>query len=114
MLTTFNEIDMTAVEDLRTRQQERFKKVHGVGLGLMSLFARASVLALKQFSILNARLEGDDIVYHDYMNLSIAISTDRGLVVPVLHNVEMLSLAKIEQEIKRVAAEEAHARRDLR
>jgi 2-oxoglutarate dehydrogenase E2 component (dihydrolipoamide succinyltransferase) len=104
MLTTFNEIDMTTVEDVRARHQERFKQAHGVGLGLMSFFARASVLALKQFPILNARLDGDDIVYHDHANLGIAVSTNRGLVVPVLHNVETLSLAHIEKEIKRLAA----------
>jgi 2-oxoglutarate dehydrogenase E2 component (dihydrolipoamide succinyltransferase) len=104
MLTTFNEIDMTAVQDVRKRHQEDFQKAHGVSLGIMSFFARAAVLALKQFPILNASLDGNDIVYHDYVHLGIAVSTDRGLVVPVLRNCQSLSLARIEGEIKRVAA----------
>jgi 2-oxoglutarate dehydrogenase E2 component (dihydrolipoamide succinyltransferase) len=103
MLTTFNEIDMTAVESLRARNQERFKEAHGVSLGLMSFFARASVLALKHFPALNAQIEGETIVYYDYVHLGIAVSTERGLVVPVLHHAEEMSFARIEQEIKRAA-----------
>jgi 2-oxoglutarate dehydrogenase E2 component (dihydrolipoamide succinyltransferase) len=104
MLTTFNEVDMTAVQELRREHQERFKKAHGFSLGLVSFFAWASALALKQFPILNAQLDGHDIVYHDHVHLGVAVSTERGLVVPVLRNVESLSLPRIEAEIKRVAA----------
>jgi 2-oxoglutarate dehydrogenase E2 component (dihydrolipoamide succinyltransferase) len=103
MLTTFNEIDMTAVQEVRQRNQEEFKKAHGVSLGLMSFFARASVLALKHHPALNARIEGSDIVYFDHVHLGIAVSTERGLVVPVLRDAESMSFAKIEQEIKRAA-----------
>jgi 2-oxoglutarate dehydrogenase E2 component (dihydrolipoamide succinyltransferase) len=104
MLTTFNEIDMTAVQELRAEHQERFKQVHGISLGLVSFFAWASALALKQFPVLNAQLDDNDIVYHDHVHLGVAVSTGRGLVVPVLRNVESLSLPRIEAEIKRVAA----------
>jgi 2-oxoglutarate dehydrogenase E2 component (dihydrolipoamide succinyltransferase) len=104
MLTTFNEIDMTAVQELRAENQDRFKKTHGFSLGLVSFFAWAAALALKQFPILNAQLDGNDIVYHDHVHLGVAVSTERGLVVPVLRNVQSLSLPRIEAEIKRVAA----------
>src|SRR5690606_11634532 len=104
MLTTFNEIDMTAVLDLRRRHGQRFAEAHGVSLGLMSWFAQASVLALQNFPIVNASLDGDDIVYHQYVHLGIAVSTERGLVVPVLRHVERMSLARIEAEIERLAA----------
>jgi 2-oxoglutarate dehydrogenase E2 component (dihydrolipoamide succinyltransferase) len=103
MLTTFNEIDMTAVQELRARHQEGFKKAHGVSLGLMSFFARASVLALKHFPAINAQIEGNDILYFEHVHLGIAVSTERGLVVPVLQHAEAMSFAKIEQEIKRAA-----------
>jgi 2-oxoglutarate dehydrogenase E2 component (dihydrolipoamide succinyltransferase) len=103
ILTTFNEIDMTQVMDLRAKYKERFQEVHGVGLGLMSFFARAVVLSLREFPRVNACIEGDDVVYHDYVNLGIAVSTDRGLAVPVLRHVESMGLAKIELEIKRMA-----------
>jgi 2-oxoglutarate dehydrogenase E2 component (dihydrolipoamide succinyltransferase) len=104
MLTTFNEIDMTAVLKLREQQKEEFQKLHGVSLGLMSFFSRAAVLALKHFPVINAWIDGDDIVYHDHVHLGIAVNTERGLVVPVLRNAEGLSFAQIEREIKRVAA----------
>jgi 2-oxoglutarate dehydrogenase E2 component (dihydrolipoamide succinyltransferase) len=104
MLTTFNEIDMTAVQELRARYKERLMADHGVSLGLVSLFARATVLALEKLPVVNAQIDGDDIVYHDHVNLGIAVSTDRGLLVPVLHNAERLSIVRIEQEIKRLAA----------
>jgi len=104
LLSTFNEIDMTAVQELRARHGHQFKETHGVSLGLMSFFARASVLALKQFPVLNAMIDGNDVVYHEHVHLGIAVSTDRGLVVPVLRNVESMSFARIEQEIKRAAA----------
>jgi 2-oxoglutarate dehydrogenase E2 component (dihydrolipoamide succinyltransferase) len=103
MLTTFNEIDMTTVLELRARHQERFTELHGVPLGLMSFFVRAAAVALKQFPMLNAEIDGSDIVYHDHVHLGVAVSTERGLVVPVLRNVETMSFPQIETEIKRVA-----------
>jgi 2-oxoglutarate dehydrogenase E2 component (dihydrolipoamide succinyltransferase) len=104
ILTTFNEIDLSEVMELRARHKERFEKLHGVGLGFMSFFVKATTLALKAFERVNAALDGDDIVYHDYVHMGIAVSTDRGLAVPVLRNVEKMSFAKIEAEIKRLAA----------
>jgi 2-oxoglutarate dehydrogenase E2 component (dihydrolipoamide succinyltransferase) len=103
MLTTFNEIDMTAVQELRRQHGEKFKEVHGVGLGFMSFFARASALALKHFPVLNAMIDEDSIVYHDHVHVGVAVSTERGLVVPVLRNVEGMSFARSESEIKRAA-----------
>ena len=103
MLTTFNEIDLSAVVELRKRHKERFQEVHGVSLGFMSFFSRAVVLALREFEDVNASIEGTDIVYHDYVHLGIAVSTDRGLLVPVLRHAEHMSMAQIESEIKRLA-----------
>jgi 2-oxoglutarate dehydrogenase E2 component (dihydrolipoamide succinyltransferase) len=103
ILTTFNEVDLSEVMALRGKYKERFQEVHGVGLGLMSFFARAVVLALKEFPRVNAQLEGDDVVYFNHVHLGIAVSTDRGLAVPVLRNVDQMSFAKIESEIKRLA-----------
>ena len=103
MLTTFNEVDMSQVLELRERYKEQFQKTYGVSLGLMSFFARAIALALKEFPVVNAFIEGDEIVFHDHVHLVIAVSTDRGLVVPVLRNVEDLSFSRIESEIKRMA-----------
>src|SRR5438128_1060888 len=103
ILTTFNEIDMQAVMDLRSKYKERFQEIHGVGLAFMSFFARASALALKEFPRVNASIEGDDVVYHNYVHLGIAVSTDRGLAVPVMRHAEQLSFARIEQEVKRLA-----------
>ncbi len=104
ILTTFNEIDLTAVSALRTRYKERFQEVYGVGLGFMSFFARAAVLALREFPRVNGRIDGTDVVYHNFVNLGIAVSTERGLIVPVLRNAESMSFARIEAEIKRLAA----------
>jgi 2-oxoglutarate dehydrogenase E2 component (dihydrolipoamide succinyltransferase) len=103
ILTTFNEADLTSIIELRAKFKERFQEVHGVGLGFMSFFARACVLALKEFPKLNAFIEGDDVVYHQFVHLGIAVSTDRGLAVPVLRHAEKMSFAKIEAEIKRLA-----------
>jgi 2-oxoglutarate dehydrogenase E2 component (dihydrolipoamide succinyltransferase) len=103
MLTTFNEVDMTAVLELRQRYKQRFQETHGVTLGLTSFFARACAQALLQFPIVNASIEGEEILYYPYVHLGIAVSTERGLVVPVLRNVEKLSVARIELEIKRMA-----------
>lgn len=103
MLTTFNEIDMTLIGELRSRHKSRFEQSHGVALGIVSFFARACVLALRDYPALNAEIDGTDIVYHQHVNLGIAVSTDRGLVVPVLHAVEAMSFGQIEGEIKRTA-----------
>ncbi len=103
MLTTFNEIDMSAVMELRARYKERFAEVHGVSLGFMSFFSRAAVLALREFPAVNAQIDGTDIIYNDYVNLGIAVSTERGLLVPVLRRAEEMSMAQIETEIKRLA-----------
>ena len=103
ILTTFNEVDMSAVMSLRAKYKERFSELHGVSLGFMSFFARAVVQALREFPRVNAFIDGDDLVYHNYVNLGIAVSTDRGLTVPVLQHAEAMSFAKVEAEIKRLA-----------
>jgi len=103
MLTTFNEVDLGEVMSLRKRHKERFAEKHGVSLGLMSFFSRATILALQEFPQVNAGIEGGDIVYHDYVNLGIAVSSERGLLVPVLRRADLLSMAQIEGEIKRLA-----------
>ena len=103
ILTTFNEIDMSATMALRKRYKERFEKVHGVALGFMSLFGRACALALGEMPIVNASIEGDDIVYHRHVHLGIAVGTPRGLVVPVVRNAESLSIAGLEKAIGELA-----------
>jgi 2-oxoglutarate dehydrogenase E2 component (dihydrolipoamide succinyltransferase) len=104
MLTTFNEVDMKPVMDLRSRYKEQFKEKYGVGLGFMSFFTKAVCTALKEFPAVNASIDGDEIVYHDYCDVSIAVSTPRGLVVPVIRNAESLSMNQVEAEIARLAA----------
>jgi 2-oxoglutarate dehydrogenase E2 component (dihydrolipoamide succinyltransferase) len=99
MLTTFNEIDLTNVIALRNRYKEPFEKEHGVKLGFMSFFVKASVEALKKFPVVNASIEGNDIVYHDYFDVGIAVSSERGLMVPVLRDADQLSFAQIEGSI---------------
>jgi 2-oxoglutarate dehydrogenase E2 component (dihydrolipoamide succinyltransferase) len=99
ILTTFNEIDMRPVQELRGRYQERFQKEHGVKLGFMSFFVKAACQSLKQFPGVNASVEGRDIVYHDYYDIGVAVSSERGLVVPVLRNADQLSFAEIEKMI---------------
>jgi len=103
MLTTFNEVDMSAVLALREKWKDRFEKTHGVGLGFLSFFARAVSAAMRDLPIINAQIDGSDIVHNDDLHLSIAVSTERGLLVPVLRRVQEMSFAKIESEIKRVA-----------
>ncbi len=103
ILTTFNEIDMSATIELRKRHKERFQKAHGIGLGFMSLFARASVFALRELPIVNASIEGEDIVYHRQVHLGIAVGTPRGLVVPVVRNADGLSIAGLEKAIAELA-----------
>ncbi len=99
ILTTFNEIDMSAVMSLRSQYKADFEKSHGVKLGFMSFFARASVEALKRYPEANASIEGTDIIYHGYYDIGVAVSSSRGLVVPVLRNVDTLSMASIEKHI---------------
>jgi 2-oxoglutarate dehydrogenase E2 component (dihydrolipoamide succinyltransferase) len=99
ILTTFNEVNMKAVIDLRNAYKEKFEKEHGVKLGFMSFFVKAAVAALKKFPLLNASVDGKDIVYHGYFDIGIAVSSPRGLVVPILRNADQLSLAGIEKKI---------------
>jgi 2-oxoglutarate dehydrogenase E2 component (dihydrolipoamide succinyltransferase) len=99
ILTTFNEVNMQPVMDLRKRYQERFEKEHGVRLGFMSFFVKAAVYALKKFPIVNASVDGNDIVYHGYFDIGIAVGSPRGLVVPVLRDADRLSFAEIEKAI---------------
>lgn len=99
LLTTFNDVDMSAVMAARDKFKDAFEKKHGIKLGFMSFFAKAAVLALKDIPSVNARIEGDEIVYHDYVDISIAVSAPNGLVVPVVRDVDKLSFAGIEQAI---------------
>ncbi len=103
ILTTFNEADMSAVMALRARYKEPFQKKHGVGLGLMSFFVKASVEALRTFPEVNARLDGADIVYHDYCNIGVAVSTERGLMVPVLRDAQDMTFSRIEKRLAELA-----------
>ena len=103
MLTTFNEVDMQPIMSLRKTYGEKFEKQHGVRLGFMSFYIKAVVEALKRYPEVNASIDGDDIVYHNYFDISIAVSTPRGLVTPVLRNCDKLSMAEIEKQIKALA-----------
>lgn len=99
MLTTFNEVDMQPIKDLRAQYKDQFEKAHGVRLGFMSIFVKAASEALKRYPDINASLDGDDVVYHGYCDIGIAVSSERGLVVPILRDTELLSLAEIEGQI---------------
>jgi 2-oxoglutarate dehydrogenase E2 component (dihydrolipoamide succinyltransferase) len=103
ILTTFNEADMSRVMELRAKYKEPFQKRHGVGLGFMSFFVKAAVAALQAFPAVNAFIEGEDIVYHDYQHIGVAVSSEKGLMVPVLRNCEGLSFADIEKGIVALA-----------
>jgi 2-oxoglutarate dehydrogenase E2 component (dihydrolipoamide succinyltransferase) len=103
MLTTFNEVDMSAVVELRSQNKDSFLKKHNVKLGFMSLFTKACTEALELFPAVNARIDGNEIVFHDYVDMGIAVSAPKGLMVPVVRNAESLSLAQIEIEIARLA-----------
>lgn len=103
MLTTFNEVDMGAIMALRSRYKEAFKEKHEVGLGFMSFFARACCMALQEWPTVNAKIDGEEILFADYVDISIAVSTPKGLVVPVIRNAESLSLAGIEKEVIHLA-----------
>jgi len=104
MLTTFNEADMKPIMDLRAKYKDKFKEKYGVGLGFMSFFTKAVCAALQEFPAVNASLDKEEIIYHNYCDISIAVSTPKGLVVPVIRNAEQLSMAQIEQEVMRLAA----------
>jgi len=99
LLTTFNEVDMTALNEARTRYKDRFEKTHGVRLGFMSFFVKATVEALRRFPIVNAYVDGTDIVYHDYYDIGVAVSTERGLIVPILRDADLMSCADVEKSI---------------
>jgi len=103
MLTTFNEVDMKPVMELRSKYKDKFKEKYGVGLGFMSFFTKAVCIALKEWPAVNAQLNGDEIIYHDYCDVSIAVSTPRGLVVPVIRNAESLTFDQVENEVIRLA-----------
>jgi 2-oxoglutarate dehydrogenase E2 component (dihydrolipoamide succinyltransferase) len=103
ILTTFNEVDLSAVMELRARHKARFSETHGVSLGFMSFFARACIGALKDLPIANAQIDGTDIVYKKHVHLGVAVGTERGLVVPIVHDADQMTFAEIEKEIERLA-----------
>jgi 2-oxoglutarate dehydrogenase E2 component (dihydrolipoamide succinyltransferase) len=103
MLTTFNEVDMSRIMAIRTQYKDKFKESHGVGLGFMSFFAKACCIALGEWPAVNAYVDGENIVYHDYCDISIAVSAPKGLVVPVIRNAESLSMAEIEKAVVELA-----------
>ena len=103
MLTTFNEVDMSAIMALRSKYKDKFKEKHGVGLGFMSFFTKAVTYALQEWPAVNAYIDGDELVYHDYCDISIAVSAPKGLVVPVIRNAESLSMAEIEKKVVELA-----------
>jgi 2-oxoglutarate dehydrogenase E2 component (dihydrolipoamide succinyltransferase) len=103
MLTTFNEVDMSAVMALRTKYKDKFKEKHGVNLGFMSFFTKATCYALQEWPAVNAYIDGDELVYHDYCDISIAVSAPKGLVVPVIRNAESMSMADIEKKVVELA-----------
>jgi len=103
MLTTFNEVNMTPIFEIRKKYKEQFKEVHGVGLGFMSFFTKACTIAMKQFPQVNSMIDGEQIISYEYADVSIAVSSPKGLVVPVVRNAETMTLAEIEADIKRLA-----------
>jgi 2-oxoglutarate dehydrogenase E2 component (dihydrolipoamide succinyltransferase) len=103
MLTTFNEVDMSKIMAIRSQYKDKFKEAHGVGLGFMSFFTKACCYALQEWPAVNAYIDGDSIIYHDYCDISIAVSAPKGLVVPVIRNAESLSMAEIEKKVVELA-----------
>jgi 2-oxoglutarate dehydrogenase E2 component (dihydrolipoamide succinyltransferase) len=103
MLTTFNEVDMSAIMEIRTKNKDKFKEAHGVNLGFMSFFTKACCFALKEWPSVNAMIDGENILLHDYCDISIAVSAPKGLVVPVIRNAESLSMAEIEKKVVELA-----------
>jgi 2-oxoglutarate dehydrogenase E2 component (dihydrolipoamide succinyltransferase) len=99
LLTSFNEVDLTSVNELRARYKERFEKQHGVKLGFMSFFVKACIEALKKYPVVNASVDGSDIIYHEYYDIGVAVSTERGLVVPIVRDADAKSFAQIEKEV---------------
>lgn len=104
MLTTFNEVDMGPIMEIRAKHKDKFKEAHGVNLGFMSFFAKACAIALSEWPAVNAYINGDELIYHDYADISIAVSTPRGLTVPVMRNVESMSMADVEKAVGTLAA----------
>jgi 2-oxoglutarate dehydrogenase E2 component (dihydrolipoamide succinyltransferase) len=103
MLTTFNEVDMGPIMEIRKQHKDKFKEAHGVNLGFMSFFAKACAIALSEWPTVNAYIDGDELIFHDYADISIAVSTPRGLTVPVMRNVESLSMADVEKAVVTLA-----------
>lgn len=103
MLTTFNEVDMKPIMELRGKYKDKFKEIHGVGLGFMSFFTKACAIALQEFPVVNSYIDGDEIVFNDYSDIAIAVSAPRGLVVPVIRSAEKMNFAQIESEVVRLA-----------
>lgn len=103
ILTTFNEVNLKEIMELRSKYKDKFLKEHNIKLGFMSFFVKATVMALKKYPIVNASIDGNDIIYHGYFDIGIAVSSDRGLVVPIIRNADQLSLAEIEQQISNFA-----------
>ena len=99
LLTTFNEVDLTAINEMRAKYKDGFEKRHGVKLGFMSFFVKAAIEGLKRFPVINASVEGSDIVYHEYFDIGVAVSTERGLMVPVLRDADALDFAGVEKGI---------------
>jgi len=104
LLTSFNEVDVTAVQELRARHKDRFEKEHGVKLGFMSFFVKAAIEALRKYPVINASVDGNDIIYHEFYDIGVAVSTDRGLMVPIVRDADAKSFAQIEKEIGAYAA----------
>lgn len=104
MLTTFNEVDMSSVMDIRKANKDKFKEAHGIGLGFMSFFTKACCIALQEWPAVNSYIDGDSLIYHEYCDISIAVSAPKGLVVPVIRNAESLSMAEIEKEVASLAS----------
>ncbi|HLP38777.1 2-oxoglutarate dehydrogenase complex dihydrolipoyllysine-residue succinyltransferase [Lacibacter sp.] len=103
MLTTFNEVDMTRIMEIRSKYKDKFKELHGVNLGFMSFFGKACAIALSEWPAVNASIDAEEIIYHDYADISIAVSTPRGLTVPVMRNVESMSMADVEKKVVELA-----------
>jgi len=103
MLTTFNEVDMGRIMAIRKANKDKFKEQHGIGLGFMSFFAKACCIALQDWPAVNSYIDGDNLIYHDYCDISIAVSAPKGLVVPVIRNAESLSMAELEKEVASLA-----------
>ncbi len=103
MLTTFNEVDMTAINDIRKKHKEEFKEKYGVGLGFMSFFTKSITKALMEFPVVNAMIDGKEVIHHNYADISIAVSAPKGLMVPVIRNAELMNFEQVESEVKRLA-----------